>query len=162
MLTLEVWHPFIMLPLALGGVLASWRFTVRFALRRVTYILYVTILQVMFRVSVGIIFLFEIEPNSQVLGLLGCLVVAGMWLYCLAAARSNHLRGTTAHAWLAFLPPLGLWLCLKRGGAAPGDVAGLPDRIARYVTDTGLILLAIYLTFHSNEAAYLVVRHLVP
>ena len=151
-----------MLPLALGGVLASWRFTVRSALRRVTYVLYVTILQVMFRASVGIIITVGIEPNFQVLGLLGCLVVAGMGLYSLAAARSNHIRGTTDRAWLAFLPPLGLWLCLKRGDTAPGHGAGLPGRIARYVTDTGLILLAIYLTFHSNEAAYLVVRHLVP
>jgi len=130
----------------IGGVLGSVLFTVRFSLRRVSYLWWFALINLALALSLG---LWAFVPVAEEAGQISILVASGLAvfvaygaaLYVSSAARSNHIAGNTGKAWLAFVPLAILWLMFKGGSAGTG--AARRPALARYVLDPVLVCLAL-------------------
>ncbi len=129
-----------------GGVLGSYLIPVRFALRRVLLLWWLSGVSLVLALSD---FWFLAIPAAAEAGLFSLAIIAGFGLFmmvgallwCGYAARSNHIRSDTSRGWMGFVPFLNLWLMLGRGQ----DGAGTPphSKRARILRDPVLVLLAL-------------------
>lgn len=136
--------------ICVGGVIGAALLNVKASFRRVTYLWFVALIALAFTLAQ---FLWLLGPRAAEAGLFSALAITalatsvlfGIALYYGSAARSQHIRGDSKRAWLAFVPFANFWLLLKAGPApAPRT------RRARLVIDPLLVTGALLVLVFSN------------
>lgn len=131
-----------------GGFAGGMIFTVKITLRRVAYLWFLAGINLALSVSqLGWVALPSAldgnYPGELLLAMMACLFLYGIATYYGAAARSNHIDGTTKQAWMGFVPFVNLYLMFARGNTNPGTIAPPVSGWRRWVFDPALVIVGV-------------------